>query len=197
MENLSIIIGLGNPGLRYRTTKHNMGFLAVEQIARNYDIKINKLKFKALLGEGRIGGRKVILVKPQTFMNLSGESVRDIVEWYRLPMENLILIYDDIDIPLGKVRIRAKGSSGTHKGMKSIIYLLESDEFPRIRIGIGTETNIPIEDYVLCPFKKEERALAADMVEKAARAAVDIITQGITYAMNKHNGTTDDTDNEV
>lgn len=185
---MHIIIGLGNPGLRYRTTKHNMGFLAVEQLARDYDIKINKIKFKALIGEGTIGGRKVVLVKPQTFMNLSGECVRELVDWYRLPTENLTVIYDDIDLPLGKLRVRAKGSAGTHKGMKSIIYLLESDEFPRIRIGIGTDTEIPIEDYVLCPFKKEERSLAAELVEKAAKAAADIVMQGAGYAMNRYNG---------
>lgn len=188
MENLSIIVGLGNPGDKYAYTKHNMGFLAVDRLALEYDIKIKKLKFKALYGEGLIGNKRVILVKPQTFMNLSGESVRDIFEWYKLPIGNLILIYDDIDLPIGKVRIRPKGSAGTHKGMQSVVYLLNSDEFPRIRIGIGSETDKPIEDYVLTGFKPEELKTMSESVDRAAEAAADIVESGVVYAMNKYNG---------
>ncbi|MDD4493739.1 MAG: aminoacyl-tRNA hydrolase [Eubacteriales bacterium] len=195
MENLSIIIGLGNPGDKYTYTKHNMGFLAVDKLALEYGIKIKKLKFKALYGDGKIGSKRVMLVKPQTFMNLSGESVRDIFEWYKLPIENLILIYDDIDLPIGKVRIRARGSAGTHKGMQSVVYLLNSDEFPRIRIGIGSETDKPIEDYVLTGFKPEELKTMAESVDRAAKAAADIVESGVVHAMNKYNGIGKDDEN--
>ena len=132
-----IIAGLGNPGKKYENTRHNMGFLAVDLLAEKYDIRIDKIKFKALVGEGRIAGQKVLLVKPQTFMNLSGQSIVEIMNFYKEDVENLIVIYDDIDIPTGTIRIRKKGSAGTHNGMRNIVYLLGDDGFPRIRVGIG------------------------------------------------------------
>jgi PTH1 family peptidyl-tRNA hydrolase len=134
-----IIVGLGNPGKKYENTKHNIGFITLDLLAERNDIKINKIKHKALVGEGFISGLKVLLVKPQTFMNLSGNSVREVMEYYKEDIEKLIVVYDDVDIPMGRLRIRKKGSAGTHNGMKSIIYDLQDDGFPRVRIGIGKE----------------------------------------------------------
>lgn len=185
-----IIVGLGNPGKKYENTRHNMGFIAVDLIAEEYGIKVEKLKFKALIGEGRIGTEKVILVKPQTFMNLSGESVRDIMNFYKEPIENLIVIYDDIDIPTGTLRLRARGSSGTHNGMRNIIYLLNDDNFPRIRVGTGKEKGEKIENlanYVTSGVTKAEVSLLEDALTKAAKSAADIVTNGINHAMNIYN----------
>ena len=131
-----IIAGLGNPGKKYENTRHNMGFLAVDLLAEKYGIRIDKIKFKALVGEGRIAGQKVLLVKPQTYMNLSGQSIVEVMNFYKVEIENLIVIYDDIDIPTGTIRLRKKGSAGTHNGMRNIVYLLGDDGFPRIRVVI-------------------------------------------------------------
>ena len=189
LENLSIIIGLGNPGRKYAYTKHNMGFQVADKLAREYGIKIKKLKFKALYGEGTIGGCRTILVKPQTYMNASGESVRDIVEWYKIPLRNLIVTYDDADIPLGTVRIRKSGSSGTHNGMKSIIYQLNSDEFPRVRLGIGSpEYGNDLAEHVLRGFKPDDFKEVEAMIETASKAVVDIMQNGVSHAMNMYNG---------
>ncbi|MFA7637663.1 MAG: aminoacyl-tRNA hydrolase, partial [Monoglobales bacterium] len=136
-----IIVGLGNPGAKYETTRHNMGFITIDYLSRELNIPVNRLGFKSLYGQGVIGGEKVILVKPQTFMNLSGQTVKEIVDFFKVPAENLIVIYDDINIPLGKLRIRPFGSDGGHNGMKNIIYLLQSDKFPRIRVGVGMPDN--------------------------------------------------------
>lgn len=189
MDNLFIIIGLGNPGRQYENTHHNVGFDTVDILSGKFGIKIAKLKHKALIGDGLIQGKRVLLVKPQTYMNLSGESVREVVEWYNIPLKNIIIIYDDVDLPLGRIRIRPKGSSGTHNGMKSIIYQLQSDEFPRIRIGIGKPPeNWDMADYVLSRFDAEERKIIDQSISKAAEAAVEIINSGIEKAMNMYNG---------
>ena len=156
-----VIAGLGNPGKKYENTRHNMGFITVDQLAEKHDIKVDKLKFKALVGEGRIAGQKVLLVKPQTYMNLSGESIREVMHFYKLEPENLIVIYDDIDIELGTLRIRKFGSAGTHNGMKSVVYQLQSDRFPRIRIGIGNQKKGDLVDFVIGGFSKEEVQLSA------------------------------------
>lgn len=189
MEKLTIIVGLGNPGKKYENTRHNVGFSTIDVLSDKLGIKVNRLKHKALTGDGTIKGERVILVKPQTFMNLSGESINEIAEWYKLPMENLIVIYDDVDIPVGTIRIRPKGSSGTHNGMRSVIYQLRSDEFPRIRIGIGKapeEWNLA--DYVLSRFNAEEAVDVARSIERAADAASVIVKSGIETAMNLYNG---------
>ena len=144
-----VIAGLGNPGAKYADTRHNIGFIAVDYLSRQLNINVNKIRHKALVGEGYIGAEKVVLVKPQTYMNLSGESIMDVVGFYKLSSENLIVIYDDIDLSPGVLRIRPKGSSGSHNGMKSIIYLLNRDDFPRIRIGIGKQPEyMDLADYV-------------------------------------------------
>lgn len=188
MEDLYVIAGLGNPGNRYDNTRHNVGFEAIDLLAHKYSISITKLKFKALSGEGIIGGKRVMLVKPQTFMNLSGESLREIMEWYKLPIDRLLVIYDDIDLDMGKIRVRGKGSSGTHNGMKSIIYQLQNDGFPRVRIGIGKPpAGWDLADYVLSKFGPESRKIMNESQEKACDAVATFLSQDLNSAMNIYN----------
>ena len=182
-----VIVGLGNPGKKYEGTRHNMGFLTIDRIADAHQIKVDKIKHKALVGDGIISGQKVMLVKPQTFMNSSGESVREVVDYYKVPMENLILIYDDIDLPTGALRIRMKGSSGTHNGMKSVIYQIQDDNFPRIRIGIGKSDTIDLINYVTGRVTNEEAKILTETLDKAAEAAICIVTDGVEKAMSKYN----------
>ncbi len=182
-----IIVGLGNPGRKYENTRHNMGFIAVDLLAEKYGIKIDKIKFKALVGEGRIAGQKVLLVKPQTFMNLSGQSVVEVMNFYKEEIENLIVIYDDIDIPTGSIRLRKKGSAGTHNGMRNIVYLLGEDGFPRIRVGIGSEKKVDLINYVIGGVSKGEKELLEDALTRAADAAACIVEKGIDKAMNEYN----------
>ena len=182
-----IIAGLGNPGRKYENTRHNMGFIAVDLLAEKYGIKVDKIKFKALVGEGRIAGRKVLLVKPQTYMNLSGESIREVMSFYKEGIENLIVIYDDIDIPTGTIRVRKKGSAGTHTGMRNIVYLLQADNFPRIRVGIGSDKKVDLINYVTGGVTKGEKELLEGALVKAADAASAIVEKGIEKAMNEYN----------
>jgi PTH1 family peptidyl-tRNA hydrolase len=182
-----IIAGLGNPGKRYENTRHNLGFITIDAIARENGIHVNKIKHKALVGEGIISGQRVLLVKPQTYMNLSGESIREVIEYYKTEPENLLVIYDDIDIPLGQIRVRKKGSAGTHNGMRSIIYQIQTDLFPRIRIGIGGERKRGLINYVIGGFKKEEKETIEDAVIRAAKAAVSILEKGIEKTMSEYN----------
>lgn len=187
MHPVYIIVGLGNPGRKYENTRHNMGFIAVDLLAEKYGIKIDKIKFKALVGEGRIAGQKVLLVKPQTFMNLSGQSVVEVMNFYKEEIENLIVIYDDIDIPTGSIRLRKKGSAGTHNGMRNIVYLLGEDGFPRIRVGIGSEKKVDLINYVIGGVSKGEKELLEDALTRAADAAACIVEKGIDKAMNEYN----------
>ncbi|SCK02977.1 Peptidyl-tRNA hydrolase [uncultured Eubacterium sp.] len=182
-----VIAGLGNPGKKYENTRHNMGFIAIDQLAEKHNIKVDKLKFKALVGEGRIAGQKVLLVKPQTYMNLSGESIREVMNFYKLEPENLIVIYDDIDIEAGTLRIRKFGSAGTHNGMKSVVYQLQSDRFPRIRLGIGSQKKGDLVNFVIGGFSKEEVPVLEEAVQHAVLAAECIIEDGIDKAMNQYN----------
>lgn len=182
-----IIVGLGNPGKKYENTRHNMGFIAVDLLAEKYGIKVDKIKFKALVGEGRIAGQKVLLVKPQTYMNLSGQSVIEVMNFYKEDIENLIVIYDDIDIPTGTIRLRKKGSAGTHNGMRNIVYLLQEDGFPRIRVGIGSESKVDLIHYVTSGVTKKEKDLLEDALTRAADAAACIVEKGIEKAMNEYN----------
>lgn len=182
-----IIVGLGNPGKKYENTRHNMGFLTIDVIAEKLGIKVDRIKFKSLVGETNFSGEKVVLVKPQTYMNLSGQAVREIMNFYKVPIENLIVIYDDIDIAVGKLRIRKKGSAGTHNGMRDIVYQLQDDGFPRIRVGIGAERKGDLVNFVIGGFTKEERPLLEESVTKAADASLAIITDGIEKAMNAYN----------
>ena len=178
-NEIFIIVGLGNPGSKYANTRHNLGFITVDKIAEDNGIAIKKIKFKSLIGEGTVGDGKVVLMKPQTYMNNSGEAVREIVHFYKIQPENLIVIYDDFDIPIGSVRVRKFGSSGTHNGMRSIIRLLGFDTFPRIRIGIDSAMKKDLVNFVTGGFRKEEVPLLEEAVTNAAAAAETIVTAGI------------------
>ncbi|WP_455057193.1 aminoacyl-tRNA hydrolase [Jutongia sp.] len=184
-----IIVGLGNPERRYDGTRHNIGFSAVTALADIYGISMDMKKHRAVCGKGVIEGQKVILAMPQTYMNLSGESVRELVDYYKIdPEEELIVIYDDINLAPGKLRIRPKGSAGGHNGIKNIIAHLGTQVFPRIRIGVGEKPKgWDLADYVLGRFSKEEEPVVREALEKAAKACGEIITEDVTSAMNKYN----------
>lgn len=181
-----IIAGLGNPSSKYENTRHNMGFKAIDAMASEFGIDVNRAKFKGLIGEGRIGTEKVILLKPQTYMNLSGQSVREIMNFYKIPEENLIVIYDDFDLPIGSIRVRKSGGPGTHNGMKSVVQELGSRKFPRVRVGIGSSDGSTIQ-FVIGKVGKDEQQILNEAAEAAASAAADIIRIGIENAMNIHN----------
>ncbi|WP_110942958.1 aminoacyl-tRNA hydrolase [Inediibacterium massiliense] len=183
-----VIVGLGNPGKQYEKTRHNVGFDTIDYLASEHNIFMNKVKYKAIVGEGNIYGQKVMLVKPQTYMNLSGRSIMEIVNFYKLNVKDLIVIYDDIDTEIGKLRIRQKGSAGTHNGMKSIIYEIQSDQFPRVRIGIGKPTYGDLADFVLGKFSKEERVYIDETIQRASQGVEAFIKEGIDIAMNRYNG---------
>lgn len=183
-----IIVGLGNPGRQYNYTRHNVGFDVVDYLGRKHDIKVTKVKHKSAIGEGIIAGEKVILVKPQTYMNLSGEAVMSLMNYYDIDLENLIVIYDDIDTAIGKLRIRIKGSGGSHNGMKNIIYHLQTVDFPRVRIGIGKPERQPLRDYVLQRFSRDEVDVIAPVIKDAGDAIELWIKEGVQTAMNKYNG---------
>lgn len=184
-----LIVGLGNPESDYSKTRHNMGFNVINKLSEKYNIDVNKNKFKALYGQGMIEGEKVILVKPQTFMNLSGEAVVEFVNFYKIPEENLIVIYDDFDTEPGKIRIRKFGTAGTHNGMKSIIGILKTEKFPRVRIGIGkpTDEHIDMITHVIGFVSDEDRKVLEEGVNKGAEAVSEIMKNGIDSAMNKYN----------
>ncbi len=183
-----MIVGLGNPGRLYMKTRHNMGFMTVDVLADRLGVRMDRLRFKAKIGEGRIGTEKVILVKPQTYMNLSGDAVRPLVEYYKIQPDHLILVYDDVDLPLGRTRIRPSGSSGTHNGMRSVIYQLQFDNFPRVRIGLGPHGDIPLDKFVIGNWTELERPELAKAVLRAADACETIVTEGVDAAMQKYNG---------
>lgn len=189
VARMYVVAGLGNPGPKYDQTRHNVGFMALDYLAAQYRIPVGKAKFHAVLGEGVIQGEKVILVKPQTYMNCSGDSLQELLHFYKVPPEQLIVIYDDVDLDVGKLRIRPKGSSGTHNGMRSIVSRLSSEAFPRVRIGIGKPPEkMQLADYVLSRFLHEERTLLAETIERASLAVTAIICSGIDAAMNRYNG---------
>lgn len=184
-----LIVGLGNPGKQYETTRHNAGFICIDVLAEKYGIKINKLKFKSLMGEGRIEGKRCLFLKPQTYMNLSGEAVRDVVDFYKIPIENIIVICDDISLDPGKMRIRRKGSDGGQRGMKNIIYHLRSDNFPRIKIGVGTKPNpeYDLADWVVSRFTQSEAKLIKQVAEDTVSAIEYMVKGDIDRAMSNYN----------
>lgn len=182
-----IVIGLGNPGKKYENTRHNVGFMVIDKLAETYGISISKLKFKALIGEGKIGTKKVVLVKPQTYMNLSGEAVREIFNFYKEEPEKLLLIYDDLDTGLGNIRIRKKGSAGTHNGMRSVVSQLGFSDFPRIRIGIGSNGEKEIVDFVIGNFSKDEKKKIDEVISNVVKATECFVENDIDLAMNKYN----------
>lgn len=184
-----LIVGLGNPGSKYTYTRHNAGFMFMDYFSKKHGIDIKKIKFKGLVGEGFIGTQKVALLKPSTFMNLSGESVFEAMNFYKITPENLIVIYDDISLGLGRMRIREKGSAGGHNGIKNIIYMLNSDSFKRIKIGVGTDElgKRDLADFVLAKFSDNEMKTFAQTVENAVLATECMINGKTSEAMNLYN----------
>lgn len=182
------VIGLGNPGREYEKTRHNIGFNTVDLLADRNGIDINKIKFKSVYGKGRIGNESVLLLKPQTYMNNSGISVLELYKYYKIPIENILVVVDDIDIDFGAVRIKRKGSAGTHNGLKSIIYHLQRNDFPRIKIGVGSPPpEWDLADFVLSRFQNKEEKTIKESIEVACESIETIIREDIDKAMNKFN----------
>ncbi len=184
-----IIVGLGNPGKEYQNTRHNIGFDVIDEIAERNNIAMGEKKHKAIIGKGFVAGQRVILVKPQTFMNLSGESVRDAIDFYKVDEKTeLIVISDDISLDVGQIRIRKKGSAGGHNGLKNIILHLGHDEFQRVKMGVGEKPKgYDLADYVLGHFSKEEREIMDESAGRAAKAIEVMLTEGADAAMNLYN----------
>lgn len=182
------IIGLGNPGPEYCQTRHNAGFLAVDHLAEKLGVSMTRRGFQSLYASGNLEGKSLLLVKPQTFMNLSGEAVKQVLDYYKISSSQIMVVYDDLDLPLGALRFRTLGSAGGHKGMKSIIELLQTEEFARLRLGIGRPPQgVSVTDYVLTRFSALESPIMAEMIQKAGEAAMAFICQGSNYTMNHYN----------
>ena len=187
-----IIAGLGNPGKEYENTRHNAGFMVMDALAEKIGADISEKKHKALCGKGVIGGEKVILMKPQTYMNSSGESIRAAADYYKVDPEDILIVYDDISLAPGQLRIRAKGSAGGHNGIKSIIAHLGTQEFPRVKVGVGEKPKgYDLADYVLSRFQKDERVLMEEAFERAGEAAVCMMNDTMEHAMNQFNKKTE------
>ena len=184
-----LIVGLGNPGARYESTRHNMGFLALDRLAEREKLRFNKLRFKAWTAEWKPGEDKVLVMKPQTYMNLSGESVGAAARFYKIPADHILVVSDDIALPVGKLRLRAAGSAGGHNGLKNIIRHLGSDRFPRIKVGVGMPQNAEydIADWVTGMPMGEEQKILLDALDRAAQAIPAVITLGMDKAMNRFN----------
>lgn len=185
-----LIVGLGNPGSKYEHTRHNVGFDVVEILSQKLNLPVGRTKCQAQVGEGTYEGQRIALCRPQTYMNLSGASVQALMHWYKVPPENLLVIYDDVDLPPGKLRVRPSGGPGTHNGMRSIVGEIGSEAFPRIRVGIGDKPEgWELADWVLSHYAaKEERQLAFDAYMLAADAALCFVKEGVEAAMRKYNG---------
>ena len=184
-----LIVGLGNPGQKYEHTRHNMGFLTVGLLAEQLNVKLNKVKFKSAYNIVRFGGQKCLVMKPQTYMNLSGEAVHEAVQFYKIPADHVLVIYDDVSLPVGKLRVRPTGSAGGHNGIKNIIAHLGTQEFPRIKIGTGAPSGGGAEmiDWVIGVPSQAERKILVESFENAVKAAEDIIENGCQKAMNDYN----------
>ena len=184
-----LIVFLGNPGPKYECTRHNAGFMAGDALAKKLRVSINKLRFKALTAAAEINGERVLLMKPQTFMNLSGEAVGQAARFYKIPPERVLVVSDEISLPLGKLRVRPKGSAGGHNGLKSIIAHLGSDAFPRIRLGVGAppHPDYDMADWVLSVFRNQDLEDMLTAADKAAEAVITYITDGPERAMNRFN----------
>ncbi len=184
-----IIVGLGNPGTQYENTRHNAGFMTINVLADELKADVKKLKFKSLTADTVIGGKRCLLMKPSTYMNNSGEAVVEALNFYKLTTENMIVIYDDISLDVGRMRIRQKGSDGGHNGMKSIICLTGSDKFPRVKVGVGAKPHpdFPLADWVLSPFKTEEGEALEKALQSAAQSVKLIVEGKVNEAMNKYN----------
>ena len=184
-----LIVGLGNPGPKYEFTRHNAGFLCMDLLAQQLGVKIDRIKFKSVVADVAIEGSRCILMKPQTFMNNSGEAVRDAANFYKIPPEHIIILFDDISLPPGKLRMRRKGSDGGHNGIKSILYLLGSDQFPRIKLGVGAKPrpDYDLADWVLSTFQKDELSRMKEAMEKACEAVPLLVREETDRAMNLYN----------
>ncbi len=184
-----LLVCLGNPGKEYENTRHNIGFMAADELARRENVKLNKLKYRALTGEVRAGGVRVLVLKPQTYMNLSGEAVKLAGGFYKIPPDHVLVISDDVSLPLGKLRVRAGGSAGGHNGLKNIIAHLGTDQFPRIRVGIGApeHPDHQMVDWVIGGFSPAERKIVDEAVSRAVDAALCIIEKGVPAAQNAYN----------
>ncbi len=184
-----LLVCLGNPGREYENTRHNIGFMAADELARREGVKFNKLKYRALTGEIRVGGVRVLVLKPQTYMNLSGESVKLAGGFYRIPQDHVLVISDDVSLPLGKLRVRAGGSAGGHNGLKNIIAHLGTDQFPRVRVGVGApeHPDYQMVDWVIGGFSPAERKIADEAVSRAVDAALCVIEKGVAAAQNAYN----------
>ncbi len=185
-----LIVGLGNPGSKYWNTRHNVGFAALDALAQELNIPVNRVKFQGLTGQGSLEGQKLILLKPTTYMNLSGQSVKAAASFYRIPPERILVLFDDISLEPGRLRIRKSGSAGGHNGVKSIIACLGSQEFPRVKIGVGAKPHpdYDLADWVLSVFPYDLREAMADTYRRAAQAAITVVTQGPDAAANRFNG---------
>ena len=183
-----LIVGLGNPEPYYSNTRHNMGFDTINKIAKEFEIQVSKEKFEGLNGTGTINGEKVILLKPQTYMNLSGKCIKKYIDFYKIDLSDVLVIYDDMDVEKGEIKVRKMGGPGTHNGMRSVVSELQTEEFPRIRVGIG-RTDEPYEmiDYVIKPVSGEEYKILDKGTDKAKKAVIEYIKNGIDSAMNKYN----------
>ena len=185
---MKIIIGLGNIGREYENTRHNAGFMAIDKLAQMLEMDFNQEKFSAYFAKKKIDGEDIILLKPTTYMNNSGIALRQCMDFYKVPSEDILVLYDDMDMPVGKLRLRQKGSAGGHNGIKSIIAHLGTQEFPRVKVGVGEKpSRMDLADYVLGHFSKEEQATMDDAVKEAADAVCEIVNVGIAQAMNDHN----------
>ena len=186
MMKMKCIVGLGNPGKPYEKTRHNVGFRVIDALLEKHNIK-TQTKFKAEIAQIKINGMNVLCVKPLTFMNLSGEAIRLVMDFYKLSPEDFLIIYDDLDLPVGKLRLREKGSAGGHNGMKSTIQHLGTQQFPRLRIGIDKHPMIPTVDYVLGKFSKEEEDILASVIKRSVLCAEDFISVKFVDLMTKYN----------
>ena len=182
-----LIVGLGNPGKQYEQTRHNIGFDVIDYMANKYNIDVNREKFKGICGEGFIENKKVILLKPLTYMNLSGESIRELANFYKLEDDEIIVVYDDISLDIGRLRIREKGSAGGHNGIKSIIQNLGGDKFPRVKVGVGQPKDNLV-NHVLEKFSKEDREHIEKVIPVVSDAIVEIVKNDAKESMNKFNG---------
>ena len=184
-----LVVGLGNPGDKYENTLHNVGFMAVDELAERLRVPVQKLKYKALTNTAEVGGKKILLMKPVTYMNLSGEAVRQAADFYKIPPERVLVISDDVSLPVGKLRIRKGGSAGGHNGLKSIIAQLGSDQFPRVKIGVGEKPHpdYDMADWVLSKFSGEDKKVMDEAVKRAADAVESILREGADRAMNRFN----------
>ena len=184
-----MIVGLGNPGLEYRFSRHNFGFMVLDALAEKWNLPLKKIKFKAIIGEDRFNGNKVVLAKPLTFMNESGRSVAPLLRFYKCPVENMLVIHDDLDLPLGTLRIRPSGSTAGQRGMESITSMIGTQDFPRVRLGISRPPGqMDPKDYVLKKFLPTEEELKIMVINQAVEAVECFLTDGLMKAMNKYNG---------